>query len=327
MEARPVSNVKQRRTWPLLVIALPAAVAVWSGWVGLGELCGFGIIHPLPGIWDNLKLNTAITLPVGVEAYGAYALGIWADIATPKRVRRFAFRSALGSLLLGLLGQVAFHLLAAAGYARAPWPVVVFVSCIPVAALGFGMGLHQLLIHTEADEAAAEPAPVPALSRVAALDALAGTITPRDPEPEPWPDAPARPGDATEPDGVFIPEADDPPAEVHHEEDAPVRPVPDEPPAVSPDELDREVAELFGSAPPAARPEPAPEPARTSRKAAPAGKWTPEGAGLTVEQLRQIITETGGRNRLAARLEVGSSTASRIIREYGQPEPALNGRR
>ena len=36
--------------WPLFLIAAPAAVAVWSGWVGLGALCGFGVIHPLPGI-------------------------------------------------------------------------------------------------------------------------------------------------------------------------------------------------------------------------------------------------------------------------------------
>ena len=60
--------------WPLYLIASPAAVAVWSGWVGLGTLCGFGIVHPLPGIADGFHLNTAVTLPVGVEAYGAYAL-------------------------------------------------------------------------------------------------------------------------------------------------------------------------------------------------------------------------------------------------------------
>ena len=57
-------------------------MAVWSGWVGLGALYGFGIVHPLPGIVDGFQLNTAITLPVGVEAYGAYALGAW---LTPSR--------------------------------------------------------------------------------------------------------------------------------------------------------------------------------------------------------------------------------------------------
>ncbi|WP_210749607.1 hypothetical protein [Nocardia vermiculata] len=44
----------------MLLIALPAAVAVWSGWVGLGELTGFGVIHPMPGIWDPARLNTGL---------------------------------------------------------------------------------------------------------------------------------------------------------------------------------------------------------------------------------------------------------------------------
>src|SRR5260370_14700197 len=65
------------KRWLLVLIAFPAAVAVWSGWVGLGGLCGFGMIHPLPGIVSGFRLNTAITLPVGVEAYGAYAAGAW----------------------------------------------------------------------------------------------------------------------------------------------------------------------------------------------------------------------------------------------------------
>jgi hypothetical protein len=38
------------RRWPLLVIAAPAAVSIWSGWVGLGSMCGFGEVEPLPGI-------------------------------------------------------------------------------------------------------------------------------------------------------------------------------------------------------------------------------------------------------------------------------------
>ena len=73
--------------WPLILIALPAAVAVWSGWVGLGDLCGFGPVNLLPGIGGGFHLNTAITLPVGVEAYGAYALGAWLTPGTPDRAR------------------------------------------------------------------------------------------------------------------------------------------------------------------------------------------------------------------------------------------------
>jgi hypothetical protein len=64
-----VAGIGVVRSWPLLVLAAPAAVAVWSGWVGLGQMTGFGIVHPLPGIWSSLRVDTAVTLPVGVEAY------------------------------------------------------------------------------------------------------------------------------------------------------------------------------------------------------------------------------------------------------------------
>jgi hypothetical protein len=143
VEAVPAPRVLRR--WPLFLIAAPAAVAVWSGWVGLGMMCGFGVVHPLPGIWDALKLDTAITLPVGVEAYGAYALGAWLHPHTPPNVRTFARNSALGSLALGMAGQVIYHLLNAWHVTTAPWPVVTLVSCLPVLTLGFGAALTHLL--------------------------------------------------------------------------------------------------------------------------------------------------------------------------------------
>ncbi len=132
------------RRWPLALIAAPAAVSIWSGWVGLGQLCGFGEVRPLPGIapWH---LDTAITLPVGVEAYGAYALGAWLSLAAAHPARKFARSSAIGSLVLGMLGQVAYHVLAAAHATRAPDVVVVLVSCMPVVTLGFGAALTHLL--------------------------------------------------------------------------------------------------------------------------------------------------------------------------------------
>jgi hypothetical protein len=153
-EAVPVAARVLPR-WPLILIAAPAAVAVWSGWVGLGLLCGFGPIHPLPGIADTFTINTAITLPVGVEAYGAYAMGAWLHPHTPPAVRKFARRSALGSLALGMAGQVIYHLLAAAHKTAAPWPVVMLVSCLPVLTLGFGGALTHLL---RTGHAAAVPA-------------------------------------------------------------------------------------------------------------------------------------------------------------------------
>lgn len=134
----------QSRPWPLIVIAAPAAVAIWSGWVGLGGMCGFGPVNLLPGIGDGFFVNTAITLPVGIESYGAYALSVWLRGRSSERTRLFARRSAIGALLLGCFGQVAYHLLAAAHWTEAPWPVVVAVSCLPVITLFFAATLMHL---------------------------------------------------------------------------------------------------------------------------------------------------------------------------------------
>ena len=81
---------------PLLVLAAPAAAEVFSGWVGIAQKTGFGLVSPLPGIWPALHLDTAITLPVGVEAYAAYALRAWlaGNRTISARTRRFARRLA-----------------------------------------------------------------------------------------------------------------------------------------------------------------------------------------------------------------------------------------
>ena len=56
-------RVRAVRSWPLFVLAPPAVVAVWSGWVGIGQMTGFGQVHPLPGLWDSLHVNTATRGP------------------------------------------------------------------------------------------------------------------------------------------------------------------------------------------------------------------------------------------------------------------------
>ncbi|TDU89452.1 hypothetical protein EV138_3020 [Kribbella voronezhensis] len=133
------------RTWPVLLLALPAFVAVWSGWVGLGTLTGFGVVHPLPGIADGFTINSAITLPIGVETYAAFALRVWLSGQVPASARQFAKWSALAALVLGALGQVAYHLLEAAGVTRAPWQITTVVACLPVAVLGMGAALAHLV--------------------------------------------------------------------------------------------------------------------------------------------------------------------------------------
>jgi hypothetical protein len=84
---------------------------------------------------------------VGVEAYAAYALRAWlaGGHAVSGRTRRFAKWSAICSFALGMAGQVAYHLLAQAGAARAPWPVTTIVSCLPVLVLAMGTALAHML--------------------------------------------------------------------------------------------------------------------------------------------------------------------------------------
>ena len=135
------------RSWPLLLLAFPAAAEVWSGWVGIAQKTGFGLVSPLPGIWSSLHLDTTITLPIGVEAYAAYALRAWlaTDHWISPRTRRFAKWSAIFSFALGMAGQVAYHLLVQAGAARAPWAITTVVSCLPVLVLAMGTALAHML--------------------------------------------------------------------------------------------------------------------------------------------------------------------------------------
>src|ERR1700728_4374834 len=140
-------HAKTMRSWPLLVLAVPAAAEVWSGWVGIAQKTGFGTVPLLPGIWSSLHLDTAVTLPVGVECYAAYALHAWlaSGHAISDRTRRFARWSAICSFALGMAGQVAFHLMDQDHVTRAPWGITTLVSCLPVLVQGMGTALAHML--------------------------------------------------------------------------------------------------------------------------------------------------------------------------------------
>lgn len=153
-DAHPGDRAHPVHRWPLLLIALPAFVAIWGGWVGLGRLAGFGPVQPLPGV-STFTIDLAITLPIGVEVYSAYALSIWLGGQVRGRAaRRFASWSALSSLLVGAAGQVAYHLMDAAGTSTAPWWVTAVVATLPVATLGMAAALHHLIT----EDSRAEPA-------------------------------------------------------------------------------------------------------------------------------------------------------------------------
>jgi DNA-binding CsgD family transcriptional regulator len=169
-----------RRSLPVVLLSLPAGVAIWSGWVALGTLCGFGKVQPLPGVLDGFWIDTRITLPVGMETYAAYALRVW--ITTPTgTARRFAKASAITALVLGAGGQVAYHLMAASGMTTAPWPVVAVVATLPVAVLGMGAALAHLQAHqpcaTPTDVARVDVAVSPGAAAVSAPVAGPGTTS------------------------------------------------------------------------------------------------------------------------------------------------------
>jgi hypothetical protein len=110
----------------------------------------------MPGIRPSLHLDTAVTLPVGVECYAAYALRAWlaADHAISGRTRRFARRPAVFSFTLGMAGQVAFHPMDQDQITTAPWAITTLVSCLPVLVLGMGTAVAHML---REDTAAAKP--------------------------------------------------------------------------------------------------------------------------------------------------------------------------
>lgn len=148
--------VRFPRSWPLLLIGLAGSIAVWSGWVSIGRLTGFGVVQPLPGIADGVTLNTAVLLPVGIEAYGGYALRVWLSAAAlSDKTIAFAKWSSLVSLTIGAGAQVASHLLTAAGVTAAPWPVTTLIACVPVALVGLAAGLARLV----ANDRGATPGP------------------------------------------------------------------------------------------------------------------------------------------------------------------------
>lgn len=140
----PRKPLKAVMVWPVWLLMLPASVAIWGGWVGLGEMAGFGVVNLLPGI-ANFEVNTAITLPVGMEVYAAYALYVWLSGRAVGKALRFAKRSACAALVIGAGGQVAYHVMEAAGIGTAPWYITAAVSCLPVAVLGMGAALAHLV--------------------------------------------------------------------------------------------------------------------------------------------------------------------------------------
>ena len=122
------------RSWPLVLLAF--TMNRGGGVVRLGRHRPDDRIRPGPPPARYLGL----TAP-GLRDHPAHRRGsLWRVCAAGLAIgqstvmpaaRRFARWSAIASLLLGMAGQIAYHLLTETGTVRAPWAITTAVSCLP----------------------------------------------------------------------------------------------------------------------------------------------------------------------------------------------------
>lgn len=133
----------------MAITALSAAVSSFAGLRSLAAASGWPeALSPL--------------LPFTVDAYAMTATRVWLSGATRSaRARRFARWNAILAIGLSLVGNAAWHLIAA-HVLTVSWPIVVIVGAVPPAVLGLLSHLAVLrgqdgedeptLISTEADD-------------------------------------------------------------------------------------------------------------------------------------------------------------------------------
>ncbi|HZO65987.1 MAG TPA: DUF2637 domain-containing protein [Kribbellaceae bacterium] len=141
-------NSAPRDGWVMVgmaVAAASAAIASFTGLRGLAEVAGW------PG-------RLAWLLPITIDAYAMTSTRVWlAGTPAAIRARRFARANAIGAIATSIVGNAAYHLVAA-GLLTISWPIVVLVGAVPAAVLGLTAHLHAL--RTVVDP---EPGRVPAV--------------------------------------------------------------------------------------------------------------------------------------------------------------------
>ena len=135
------------RSWPLLVLAVPAAAEVWSGWVGIAQKTGFGAGPPAAG-----------HLVLAPPGHGHHPPGR-RRVLRGLRAARLAGHRARDQRPDPPVRQVVRDLLLRARHGRAgrlppdgpgrvtraPWGITTLVSCLPVLVLGMGTALAHML--------------------------------------------------------------------------------------------------------------------------------------------------------------------------------------
>jgi hypothetical protein len=143
----------------LAVVTTAAVVLSFSALAGLGLLVGFGTAVVFG--WD---FPLSLLVPLCIDAYGATAARIAVNRAYSDETRRQAMIHGVVAIVVGILGNAAYHLLEArvVHLGDSMWVLVIAVSIVPPVALG---ALVHLMSLCAADRRAAEEAgevPVPA---------------------------------------------------------------------------------------------------------------------------------------------------------------------
>lgn len=130
-----------RRDWwvalGLFVSAVSAAVGSFEGLRSLAAATG----------WTDWQ---APLFPLTVDCYAMTSVRVWLARSTrSERARRFARANAVGAILLSVLGNATWHLVAA-DLVTVTWVVVVLVGAIPPIVLG--LVAHLAVLRTQDDE-------------------------------------------------------------------------------------------------------------------------------------------------------------------------------
>lgn len=130
------------------VTACAAAVSSFSGLHSLAAATG----------WPEVL---ASLLPFTIDAYAMTATRVWLSKATGSAAaRRFARWNAIGAIGLSLIGNAAWHLIAAKAL-TVTWPIVVLVGAVPPAVLGLLSHLAVLRVQDDEDEVAPSDTKLP----------------------------------------------------------------------------------------------------------------------------------------------------------------------
>lgn len=128
-------RVASLMTW---TVGLGAAILSWAAWTGLARKCGWDETLHVGSRDGGITLRLAWLTAVIVDVYAMRAFRVWQRSAPWVRegTREYAKWSTYAAVFIGVLGNVAYHVMVATKTGTAPLWVVIPVSSLPPIMLG-----------------------------------------------------------------------------------------------------------------------------------------------------------------------------------------------